>query len=172
MAYTAPEDLREAIAALIATVPNSGQVHTRRRIVRSEQDLKRLHWDDTNKRICGWMISPQVAGSASSTRNSGFTGIGAKGGGNVMTTFGFQIEGIFGLDDANASEETFTDLAWAVADEFNSYGIIPAAGGGRISGIHLQSSCDITQFGFIAFAGVALCHYARLELTFTGRTRG
>ncbi len=172
MAYTNPNHLREAIAALIATVPGSGKVHTRRRIVRSDQDMRRLHWDDVNQRICAWMISPRVAGMASSVRNPGYVGIGQKGGGNVMTTFGFQIEGIFQLDDTNASEEVFTDLAWAVADEFNAYGIIPAAGGGAIPGIHLQGACEIAQFGFIAFAGSALCHYARLELTFTGRTRG
>lgn len=167
-----PVSLRAAIAALIGTVANTGQIHARRRVVRSENDLRRFFWDDTNSRICGWMIAPALSGTADSVRNTGFSGYGLKGGGNVMTDFAFQVEGIFGLDDANASEEVFGDLVWAVADEFNSYGVIPKAGGGVLPGVTIQGPCNITQFGYITFANTFLCHYARLELTFNGRTRG
>lgn len=170
MALT-PAQLRAAIAAVLATVPNVGKVHARRRIIRNENQLKELMFDTVAGRICGWMVSPAPSNTAISKRHPGHTGHGVLGGGNVLTTFLFQIEGIFGLDDLNASEETFGDLAWAVADTFNAYGTIPLAGGGPIAGLFDQTACSVEQFGFIMFTGTALCHYARLEVGFTGRTR-
>jgi hypothetical protein len=171
MAVVTPAGLRGAIAALIATVPSSGQVHQQRRVIRDERALKTLLADPVTGRICGWMISPSPAGTAIPIVNPGYVGHGVKGGGNVLTTFQFQIEGFYGLDDASNSEQTFADLAWAVCDEFNAYGSIPAAGGGAIAGLDRQLPTSIEQFGYIMFAGAFLLHYARLELGFIGRTR-
>lgn len=174
MAVLTPAVLRVAIAELIATVPNTGKIHTRRRIVRDERSLKTLFGNLPDGKICGWMISPAPANTAVPVINPGYIGHGTKGGGNVLTSFQFQIEGIFGLDDAAASEETFHDLTWAVADEFNAYGSIPpttAGVGTKIPGLDRQLPCSIEQFGFIMFAGSFLCHYSRLEVGFIGRTR-
>jgi hypothetical protein len=172
MPYLNPADLRAAIAATIETVPGAGRVYTRRRVVRSENDLRAYYWDSTLSRVCGWQVSPAPSGTMVSDRKPGYAGHGAKGGGNVITTFAFQIEGIFQLDDANASEETFQDLVWAVADEFNAYGTIAASGGGPVAALFHQLPCDVQQFGYIMLAGSPLCHYARLEVGFQGRTRG
>jgi hypothetical protein len=165
MAVLTPAACVTAIAALIATVPKSGRVHTQRRIVRDEVSLKTHLWDEAEQRICAWMISPSPSTTTVTDRNPGHYGKGVKGGGNVMTTFQFQIEGMFGLDDAKLSESTWRDLAWAVADEFNAYGQLD------IVGIVHQLPCDIEQFGYIAFAGSPLLHYARLSVGFQGRTR-
>jgi hypothetical protein len=171
MSVLSPNDCRQAIQALLLTVPNIGQVHTRRRVVRDEQTLKTYLWDDVNGRICGWFISPARAGTVQTERHPGYIGHGAKGGGNVFSTFRFQIEGIFGLNDAADSETTFSSLVYAVADEFEAYGSIPAAGGGMIPGLVEQLPISVEEFGYVAFAGAPLCHYTRMEIAFRGRTR-
>lgn len=165
MAAITPSACVDAIAAVIATVPSSGRVHQYRRILRDEKSVKLHLWDQANSRMCGWMISPAAANTAITERNPGHAGIGIKGGGNNFTTFQFVIEGYFTLDDAVASEETWRDLVWAVADEFNAYGML------NIQGISHQLPCDVEQFGFVNIAGWALLHYARIGIGFRGRTR-
>jgi hypothetical protein len=164
MAFT-PGACVTAIAALIATVPKSGRVHAYRRAIRSEPQLKALLWDETEARVCGWMISPSPSTTTVSERHPGHHGKGVKGGGNVMTTFQFQIEGYFGIDDAKASEMLWRDLTWAVASECNAYGLL------NIAEVSHQLPCDVDQFGYASLAGFALVHYARLSVGFTGRTR-
>lgn len=172
MAVLTPAVLRAAIAAFIPTVPNTGRVHTRRKIVRDDMSLKTNFYDQAMGKICGWMISPSPVNPAIADTKPGYIGHGMKGGGNVLTSFMFQIEGIHQLDDANASEEVFHDLTWALADEFNAYGSIPnVSPGGPIPGLDRQLPCSIEQFGFIMWAGSYLCHYSRLEVGFIGRTR-
>lgn len=171
MPALAPSALRLAIQSLIQSVPNTGQVHTYRRIIRDENQLKAYLWDATNSRLCGWFISPAPSNFAQPVRHPGYQGLGQKGGGNVLTTFAFQIEGMFGLDDLQTSETVFTDLVWAVADEFDAYGVIPAASGGAVPGLLEQLACQVQQVGYINFVGVALMHYARMEIGFRGRTR-
>jgi hypothetical protein len=165
MAVLTPAACVIAMAALIATVPKTGRVHQQRRVIRDEVALKTHLWDEAERRICGWMISPSPATTTVSERHPGHHGKGVKGGGNVLTTFQFQIEGYLGLDDANLSEATWRDLAWDVANEFNAYGLL------NIDGVVHQLPCDVEQFGYAAFAGFALLHYARLTVGFQGRTR-
>lgn len=158
-----PADCRHAIAQVIASVRGAGVVHQYRRVIRNEQDARLHLWDGT--RINGWMISPAAANTTVTERNPGHAGIGVQGGGNVLTTFQFQIEGYYAIDDANGSERTFGDLAWAVADEFNSYGLL------AIPGIAHQLPADVEQFGYAMFAGMYLLHYCRIGVGFRGRTR-
>lgn len=172
MPVLTPDACRNSLAQFIKAIEKTGQVHTYRRIVRDELSLQQHFWDQVNGRICGWMISPAPSNPAIPVVNPGFSGHGVKGGGNVITTFQFQIEGIFGLDDAGESEKVFYDLAWAVVDELNAYGSIPDVAGGKIPGLDRQLPASIEQFGFIMFAGAPLCHYTRLEVGFIGRTRG
>lgn len=167
-----PADLRIAIQTLIQSVPNTGQVHKYRRIIRDESALKSILWDSVNSKLCGWFISPSPSNFAVGTRNPGYVGLGQKGGGNVITTFTFQIEGMMGLDDAGSSETVFTDLAWAVADEFDAYGAIPKTLGVPVPGLIEQLACQVQQVGYINFANFALLHYVRMEVGFRGRTRG
>lgn len=154
-----------AIADLLATVPGAGRVHAQRRIVRTEQQLKALFWDEAESRICGWMIAPSPSTTTVTERHPGHAGKGVKGGGNAFTTFQFQIEGYFGLDDAHDSEAVWRDLTWAVASEFNAYGLL------NIADVVQQLPCDVEQFGYAVLAGAPLVHYARLTIGFNGRTR-
>lgn len=164
MALT-PAACVEAIAALIATVPSTGQVHPQRRLVRNDVELKAHLWDEQHQRFCAWMISPSPSNPAVSERNPGHHGKGIKGGGHVLTVFRFQVEGYFGLEDAKQSESTWRDLVWAVASEFNAYGLL------NITDVTYQEPCNVEQFGYVQFAGSGLMHYARLTLGFQGRTR-
>jgi hypothetical protein len=165
MAALTPAACVAGIAALLATIPNVGRIHQQRRLLRTEPQVKAHLWDEANGRIAAWFISPAPAVTTKSERNPGHHGIGVKGGGNVLTTFQFQIEGYFGLDDANDSETTWRDLAWAVADEFNAYGLL------NIPGLVEQLPADVDQFGFAVLAGAPLVHFARVSIGFRGRTR-
>ncbi len=173
MAVLTPAVLRAALGAFITNIEATpmGRVHTRRRIIRDDTSLKLHLYDQKLGKICGWMISPSPANTAIPDVKPGYIGHGQKGGGNVLTAFQFQIEGIHELNDAQGSEEVFHDLTWALADEFNAYGSIPGSDGNPIPGLDRQLPCSIEQFGFVMFAGSFLCHYARLELGFIGRTR-
>lgn len=161
MAFTL-DACRVALAAAVAAVPGVGPVHEYRRIVRDEQSA-RLHLFD-GTRINGWMISPAPAATEVNVRNPGFTGIGVKAGGQVMTTFQLQIEGYYGLDDPGASEKAFGDLASAICLDLNSYGALP------ISGIVHQLPANVEQFGFAMFAAFYLVHYCRIGIGFSGKT--
>lgn len=158
-----PADCRTAMATLIGTVRGTGVVHRYRRIIRNEQDARTHLFDGT--RINGWMISPAAANTTVTERNPGHSGIGVPGGGNVFTTFQWTIEAYYQVDDAHGSEQTFFDLAWGVADTFNSYGLL------AIPGIAHQLPADVEQFGYAMFAGMYLLHYARIGVGFRGRTR-
>lgn len=161
MAFT-PDACRVALAAALNLVPGIGRVHEYRRIVRDEQSA-RLHLFD-GTRINGWMIAPASANTAVNVRNPGFQGIGVQGGGQVMTTFQFQIEGYYGLDDPGESERHFMDLAWAISNDLNRYGTL------AISGIVHQLPADVEQFGYAMFANFYLVHYVRIGIGFQGKT--
>lgn len=157
-----PDGCRVALAAALATVPGIGVIHEYRRIIRDEQSARVHLFDGT--RINGWMIAPAGSNTAINVRNPGFQGIGTQGGGQVLTTFQFQIEAYYGLDDPGASEKTFMDLAWGVVLHLNRFGAL------AISGITHQLPADLEQVGFAMFANFYLVHYARIGIGFTGKT--
>lgn len=165
-AIITPGGCVDGIEALLATVPDIGRVHRRRRSLLTEAQVRDVLYHPGQRRIHGWMISPATNDTAVSVRHPGYYGIGSKGGGNVLTMFQFQLEGWFGIDDAAGSEETFRDLAWAVADEFNAYGMIPG-----ITGINDQTAANVETFTYALVAGLMFLHYARIGIGFGGRTR-
>lgn len=165
MARITPAGCSAALAAVVQEVTDGGQVHQYRRIIRDEQALRNLMWDGANDRINGWMISPANAEPAVTVRHPGYQAIGQSGGGQAETVFQFQIEAYFGIDDANASEVTFRDLVWQVADTLNGYGLLD------IPGVIEQLPAQVGQFGYVMLAGFTFLHYARIDIAFRGRTR-
>lgn len=161
MAFT-PDACRKALATALGGVSGMGVVHEYRRIVRDEQSA-RLHLFD-GTRINGWMISPAGTNTSVNIRQPGFQGIGTQGGGQVMTTFQFQVEAYYALDDPGASEKTFMDLVWAAVLHLNRFGAL------SISDIVHQLPADVDQFGYAMFANFYLVHYARIGIGFTGKT--
>lgn len=161
MAFS-PDACRVALAAALQAVPGVGRVHQYRRIVRDEQSARVHLFDGT--RINGWLVAPAGSNFSVNVRNPGFAGIGVKAGGQVMTTFQFQVEAYYGLDDPGESERVFADLVWAAVADLNSYGALP------ISGIVHQLPADVEQFGYAMFANFYLVHYARIGIGFQGKT--
>jgi hypothetical protein len=154
-----------ALQAVLETVPDIGHVYGRRKLLRTEADVKRLLLDTTNTRICGWMISPSPSNFAVNVRNPGFDRKGISGGGQVLSTLQFQVEGYFGLEDDRDSESTFRDLVWTVCDTLNGYGLLD------IPNIVLQLATNCDVFGYTMLANLYFLHYTRLSIGFTGQTK-
>lgn len=157
------------IVTVLNTIPNIGVIHPQRRQLRSEPQAQPLLFDPNQNMICAWMISPAGTATARSERHPGHFGPGQKGGGNVLTTFQFQIEGFYAISEQQDSEQKFRDLSWAVADEFNAYGLIPVS---PVGALVFQEPADLQQFGYALVAQAMLLHYARIEIGLKGRTRG
>jgi hypothetical protein len=172
MPLLTPTLCRNGLATFLGTVTGVGQVHKQRRIMRDERGVKAVLWSPTTQIganpvgwINGWMISPAGANTTVTERNPGHRGIGVAGGGQAnLSTFQWQIEGYYGLDDANDTEQTFQDLAWTVTNTLNSYG-------GLFSGVTFQLPADIEQFGYAMVANWALLHYVRIGVGFRGQTQ-
>lgn len=165
MARLTPAACVDGIAAVLESIDGIGQVHKLRRLVRTESDVRRVLFDEQRNRLCGWTIAPSPSNPMVTERHPGHLAIGVKGGGNNLTTWAWIIEGYFGVDDQADSEAAWRDLVWAVADEFNGYGLI------NVAGLMYQGPCQVEQFGFAIFAGAPLVHYARLGLDMQGRSR-
>jgi hypothetical protein len=153
---------RAGLVALLDGVNGVGNVHDYRRFLRTEQDAHTHYFDGT--RINGWVVAPDVGQAVVHDRRPGHPGTGQYGGAGDLVTFRWAIEGHYGIDDANASEKTFFDLAVLVADTLNGTTL-------SITGLARQSPCDIVQFGYAFFAGMFTLHYARLVIALTGRPR-
>lgn len=150
------------MAEQMALVPGIGLIHPRRRVMRTEDDIRTFCFVPATGRINGWFISPAANSTTVTDRKPGFSGIGQVGQrGTILKTWQFQIEGYFNLVDADDTETIFADLADAVAMHFNSIGkLLDAA-------TH-QLPCDIEQFGYARFANAYFCHYARLGFGLRG----
>jgi hypothetical protein len=167
VAYISPAGCRTALATWLQAmdgIVGVGKVHDQRRIIRNEGDIKRLL--SVAGKIHGWMISPAASTTTVTDRHPGFKAIGAKGGGQAMTTFQWQIEGMYQIDDAAGSEATFNDLAWAAVLDLNSHGAL------AIPGVVHQLPADIESFGYIMLANFALLHYCRIGVAFQGKVIG
>lgn len=158
-----PNSCRSVLQTTLQGIVGIGQVHKYRRVARNDGEIASYY--RSGGKINAWLISFAINNAAKSTRDMGFGGIGVAGGGRVLTTFGFQIEGYFGLDDVNDSEETFANLVWLVAQTINSYGAL------NIPGLFMQFPCDIALCTYAALANKNLVHYARLTLALEGRTQ-
>ena len=167
MAVMTPAGQVAALAALLATVTGVGVIHQRRRIIRDENAIRQLLVPpgDADGHVNAWMIYPAGANTTVTKRNPGHHGKGISGGGDVHTVFQWQIDFYHYIDDTAGTETTAFNLAWAVADELNSYGQLD------ITGLIHQLPADVEQFGFVTLANFALYHYARIGVGFQGRTR-
>lgn len=166
MAIMTPAGQRDALAALLATVSGVGVVYKRRRIVRDENTARQIlvPSGSVDGKVNAWMIYPAPNTTTVTERHPGMKRA-AKGGGNNITTMQWQIDAMFTVDDAAESEITAFDLAWAVADELNAYGVLD------IPGAIMQLPADVEMFGFINMGNFVLYHYARISVAFQGTTK-
>lgn len=161
-AVMTPDKQRKALVAVLRSVRGVSRVHDYQRIVRTEDEI-RTRLADEQGRVNAWMIAPAASTTMVTERGPGHAGKGVAGAGNNLTTFQWQIVGYHYIDDAAATEKTFTDLVFSVMQTINSYGLL------AIDGIAHQLPCDVETLGFVNLANLMLCHFARLNVGFTGR---
>jgi hypothetical protein len=160
-----PDGCRAALVEAIGKVEGVGRVWGYRRIIRNEHEIRQLLTPaPEDERVNVWMVYPAASNPAITVRGTGHHGIGQKGGGNDFTTLQWSIDAYYYINDAEETERTFGNLAWKVATDLNSYGML------RIPGITSQLAADVEQFGYIMLANSHLAHYARIGIGFTGRT--
>lgn len=164
MAALTPSACRAGLKAALESVAGIGLVHDYRRQVRDGASVRERYFHPATGRIHGWAIAPDFGSTVSNERNPSHPGAGLRGGAGDIITARWQFEGYYGIDDANASEKTFFDLVWLVADTFNGLTL-------NITGCARQSPCDVVQFGYVLFANMYTLHYARLTIALMGRPR-
>lgn len=167
MANLTPIACIDALAAIMRTVSNVGIVHDRRVPLPNQDAVKALMFDKDLGVIRGWMISPAPTGTVTTERREhGFYG-STKGGGGALSEFAFQLEGYFQLSERRESEIEAFLVAYAAQQELNSYGYLPGLPAGTA-----QGDCNMAEFRYVMLAGMYFLHYARLTITFRGRTIG
>lgn len=139
--------IRNAIATVLATVPDIGVIHGYERYTDKTRDFREFYQRDG--KILGWSI-----------RRIGFSEIVETD--TVSTVRSrWQIKGYRSLDDDMATEIEFDELVDLVADVFRAKptldGAVAATGARGETPIQLEDS------GPVRFAGV-LCHEVRLSL--------
>lgn len=143
------DQIRNAIAAKIAAVPDSGKVHSYERFAKGEKDFRALY--EHGGQVRGWNIRRLTKAETSP----------ALGTYNVLNKW--RISGFISLDDAGQSEIVFDNLVEAVCDAFRTDETL----GGLIAGTVMDnpnvSGIQVEDSGPVMFAGV-LCHSARLVL--------
>ena len=149
-----PDQIRAAIVARIASVPDAGIVHDRERYLRAEERFRRLYVTtlaDGSEQLRGWWVRRE---SVRETQPS----IGRR-----LDVTSWHVQGFLALSDEAATETTFDDLIEQIRDAFRADlslgGLVDAGGmGSEPDGLQLL------DVGPVTFCGV-LCHSATLSLT-------
>lgn len=142
--------IRDAIAAKMATVADIGKVHKYERFAKGEKDFRLLY--EHQGQIRGWNIRRLTRAENSQVMGES----------NVINRW--QIRGFMSMSDADASELVFDGLVEGLCAAFRAdetlgglimSTVIPTMG--NLAGLQEEDS------GPVMFAGV-LCHSARLIL--------
>ena len=139
--------IRAAIVAKLAAVPEIGVVHDYERWAKREADFAVLYV--SGGQVRGWHVRKLSTRRQSPAR------------GRYIVTHRWQIRGFMALDDAAATEKTFDDLVEAVELAFQADTDL-----GGVVGITIvddEAGIQVVESIPVLFAGV-LCHSARLIL--------
>jgi hypothetical protein len=144
---------RAAIKAKLESVPNIGMVHDRQRFSTRESEFKKLYFDETQKRICGWNFSR--------VRTLEYD----DGLGQVRRSIEWKLYGFMSFDDKDASEIIFDDLVESIVQSFRADSTL---GGTCLATKNLDLDegpigIQVDAITTVMFAGV-LCHRAELSL--------
>jgi len=147
--------IREAIRARVAAVPNIGKVNDYERYATQMSELKTLYVATIGNadQLRGWHIR-RVAGREIFTSVSRWV---------VLNDW--RIRGFMALDDAAGSEKIFDNLIEAIRDGFRATPTLTAEPDySEIALDEDKPGVGLPESGPVMFAGV-LCHAARLDLT-------
>ncbi|MES9925993.1 MAG: hypothetical protein ABW152_18080 [Candidatus Thiodiazotropha endolucinida] len=141
------DDIRNAIAAVISSVPNTGQVHTFERYAKDRSDMKKLY--QMGNQIIGWNIR-----RVRTTEDSPAMG-------RWIRVYRWEIRGYLSLDDSEETELQFDNTVEAICTVIRADdtlgGLVDSCIIGKEAGIQVLESYPVM------FAGV-LCHSAKLAL--------
>lgn len=146
-------EIRDALGALIAFVPDVGNVHTYERYVREEGKFRELYLYETAagvQQLRGWWLR-----RTATQENS-------LGVGRYLEVHTWQIRGYMALNDFDGSEHAFDALIEAMRDAVRADPTL----GGVCEQSPLGDSTDglqVLDSGPVLFCG-ALCHSALLEM--------
>lgn len=146
------EQIREAIAATIETVPAAGLVHRYERYTKNGADFRQMFVTEGGQ-LLGWTIR-RVA--AEETERDTLTS-------SEINRWRIQL--VMGLDDEAESELAFDALIEAARDAFR--GNEDLGGTVETTTVDGRVGLQLDDSGPISFAGV-LCHAARLTLVSRG----
>lgn len=141
------DDIRNAIAAIIRSVPNTGQVHAFERYAKDRSDMLKFY--QTGNQILGWNIR-----RVRTLERSDYLGAWTR-------DYRWEIRGYMSLDDSEKTELQFDNLIDSICAAFRADdtlgGLVDTCIIGNEAGIQLPESYPVM------FAGV-LCHSAKLAL--------
>lgn len=155
---------RAALVTALKAVPQLAGVHVHdyRRQADTEANARALFYDGT--KYHGWQVSLAAKDPVAVQRAGQFAAAGSAGGGLARTTYRFEIEGFYEIDDLAASQKTFEELCDSVAKFLNSYGLL------NTTDVRRQEPCAVNAISYILFARTLLLHYGLLSMGFVGRT--
>jgi hypothetical protein len=141
------DDIRNAIAGVISSVPDVGQVHTFERYAKDRSDMQKFY--QTGTQILGWHIR-----RVRTTEDSPYLQRWSR-------VYRWEIRGYLSLDDSEQTELQFDNLVEDICVAFRAddtlSGLVDTCIIGKEAGIQVLESYPVM------FAGV-LCHSAKLAL--------
>lgn len=146
-----PAEIRAAIVARLAAVPDAGRVHAFERFAATEAAFRALYTEGavSPARLLGWHVR-RVA--RRQTRDNGL---------RVLETT-WAITGMMALADAAQSELVFDTLVEAVCDALDASPLLPGVLAQDAAGQRFGAQIETMEP--VMFCGV-LCHRAALSLT-------
>lgn len=147
------DDIRTALVALVAAVPDAGIVHPYQRYAASLPALKELYVSDIGggPKLRGWYVS-RIAVRESSV---------APGCHEVVNDW--LIRGYMALEDVTGSEIVFDNLVEAIRDRLRGDDTLGLFGT-TVFENEETSGAQAPEIGPVMFAGV-LCHAARIAIS-------
>lgn len=150
-------NIADAIAAVVTTVsdvPDIGQVHNRRRVLKDIPAINAVLLDSGSGKIAGAFVSFKRWAPANGEIGRPRSSVG------TFTTFEIRIELLRGVEDASSSEVTFRTVFEGVMRAINAGLVYNQASG--------QTEPDGTV-ALVLLANTLLSHYAEITFTLSGR---
>lgn len=153
-----PETLIAAAKTRIEGLSGIGLVHDFRRDVKDEPTARAVWYHEGQGRIHAWHVTLGEP-TAQTVRGPGFS---SNQPGQITADIRLVVEGVFGINDAAASEKTFRALCWNLQLRMNQQALL------TVDVAH-QDPFQWDRFGYLVLAGMYSVHYARFSCRYIGR---
>ncbi len=99
MSKTAYKEIVQEIVRRVSLIDGTGRVHGLTRIINESSKLKELLFDETQDKICGWLITRQAPITNEKLTNEEF-----------VTVSQFVLAGYYSLQEGSRSEDDFQQM--------------------------------------------------------------